>query len=513
MMMKPLFAIAGCALAAALSATGPAASAEPATLTPRLLPAITRVDPRFQSYNVEMAEVVGAQFWAPYPPEGTKDAPRYQEREPLDLRNNRRLLNMTRALGPAYMRVSGTWANSTYFQDDDKPRLAEAPAGFKGVLTRAQWVNVVAFAKAVNAKIVMSFPVSDGTRTPDGTWRPDQARRLLRFTRAIGGSIAAVEPINEPSLRESQGLQKTYNAANFAKDNAAFRSLMSAEFPGIAIAGPSATGDAGTFVRKTATVAALPAAGLMSAQPAPTFDVFTYHHYTAVSERCAPPPYVAKPESGLTEDWLAETDRVYTTYAGLRDRFAPGKPIWVTEIGQAACGGDRWASTWADTFRYVDSMGRLARHGVAASFHNTLAASDYALIDDRTWQPRPSYWAALLWRKTMGETVLDTGSQQGNLRLYAHCLRGRRGGVALVAINLDQTSSALLDVPLGGQRYTLIAETLLSPSVQLNGRQLAMAGDRVPQLRPVASPQGSASLPPASITFLAIPSANNRACR
>ena len=37
--------------------------------------------------------------------------------------------------------------------------------------------------------------------------------------------------------------------------------------------------------------------------------------------------------------------------------------------------------------------------------HNTLAASDYALLDDHTYAPRPNYWAALLWRRLMGTTV------------------------------------------------------------------------------------------------------------
>jgi hypothetical protein len=41
-------------------------------------------------------------------------------------------------------------------------------------------------------------------------------------------------------------------------------------------------------------------------------------------------------------------------------------------------------------------MGRLAQRGVSVIFHNTLAASDYGLIDQQTLEPRPDYWAALL---------------------------------------------------------------------------------------------------------------------
>ena len=74
--------------------------------------------------------------------------------------------------------------------------------------------------------------------------------------------------------------------------------------------------------------------------------------------------------------------------------------------------------------------------------HNTLAASDYALIDEATLRPRPNYWSAVLWRRLMGTTVLDAGaSSTPGLYLYAHCLRGKPGGVALLAINADRSKA------------------------------------------------------------------------
>ncbi len=76
--------------------------------------------------------------------------------------------------------------------------------------------------------------------------------------------------------------------------------------------------------------------------------------------------------------------------------------MWRTESGQAACGGDRWAATFLDSFHYADELSRLARQHVQVVMHNTLAASDYGLIDDVTLMPRPDYWTALLWHKTMG---------------------------------------------------------------------------------------------------------------
>ncbi len=115
-------------------------------------------------------------------------------------------------------------------------------------------------------------------------------------------------------------------------------------------------------------------------------------------------------DAALSADWLSRGASEEEYYAALRDRFEPGKPIWNTETGQAACGGDRWAATFLDTFRYLNQLGSLARLGVQVQIHNTLNASDYGLLDEKTLEPRPNYWAALLWRKLMGTTVLDPGT-------------------------------------------------------------------------------------------------------
>ena len=66
-----------------------------------------------------------------------------------------------------------------------------------------------------------------------------------------------------------------------------------------------------------------------------------------------------------------------------------------------------------------------------------------------------------------------------------------------------------------GERYTLASSAgLLSHSVELNGATLALGKDgSVPVLRGAASPAGTLSLPPASITFVALAGADNASCR
>ena len=95
------------------------------------------------------------------------------------------------AFGPAYVRVSGTWANTAYFYNSDQPAPKTPPKGFGGVLNRQEWKGVIDFASAVDAKLVTSFATSPGTRNPAGVWTEDQARQFLAYTNSIGGSIAA----------------------------------------------------------------------------------------------------------------------------------------------------------------------------------------------------------------------------------------------------------------------------------------------------------------------------------
>jgi hypothetical protein len=115
----------------------------------------------------------------------------------------------------------------------------------------------------------------------------------------------------------------------------------------------------------------------------------------------------------------------------------------------------------------------------------------------------------------MGATVLDPGpSSSENLHLYAQCLRGRPGGVTLLAINADKTSAQTIAIPTGAERYTLTSADLLSSSVELNGSELKLgAGDELPKLNGTNVKAGPVTLAPASITFLALPKADNASCR
>ncbi|MGY3616449.1 hypothetical protein [Bradyrhizobium sp. USDA 10063] len=505
-------------LALAISCWPEAAPADPSVvLAPAAMARIGSIDERFQSYNVEMVEVTGGHFWRPYAdrrkpsskangiPAG-RDPAMYAHRKPIDLANPR-LRKLAAALGPAYLRASGTWANTTYFDDtDDSAR--SPPSGFNGVLTRRQWKGVIDFARAVDARLVTSFATGAGTRDASGVWTPAQAEKLIAATRSLGGKIAAAEFMNEPDLAVMGGAPAGYDAASFGHDIAVFAPFLKRAAPETMLLGPGTVSAGGSSD-------ALGSEKLLAAT-GPVFDAISFHYYGALSPRCskAVPSAAARDSNALSQDWLSGIDHAASFYANLRDRFAPGKPLWITETADAACGGNPWSSTFLDSFRYLDTLGRMAKHQVQVVMHNTLAASDYGLLEEKDFTPRPNYWAALLWRKLMGTTVLDAASVAApRLYLYAHCLRDKSGGVALLAINTDRMASRSLTFSGSAKRYTLTAANLTDTRVRLNGRELKLAADdELPVLQgePIATPR--IDLPPASITFLSVPDAANPAC-
>uniref|UniRef100_Q01WI4 Glycoside hydrolase, family 79 n=1 Tax=Solibacter usitatus (strain Ellin6076) TaxID=234267 RepID=Q01WI4_SOLUE len=509
--------------------------AVPAPIAPGSLPRIGTVDERFQSFNIEMVEVTGGRFWKPYGKQvdailqaqekarkrGDKapagmDPELYQYRAPIDLANPR-LRKLAAALGPAYLRVSGTWANSTYFHDSESQPPATPPEGFGSVLTRAQWKGVVDFARAVNAKLITSFATSTGTRDETGVWTPRQARQFLDYTKSVKGSIAAAEFMNEPNFAVLAGVPKGYDAKAYARDLAVFLPFAKKEAPDMVILGPGSVGEGGSLVKEGAS---LPFPMLKSedllAATGPVFDAFSYHFYGAVSQRCASMgPGGTTPVDALSDEWLARTNSAEAYYRGMRDRFNFGKPMWLTETADAACGGNPWGATFLDSFRYVNQLGSLAKRIVQVVAQNTLSASDYGLVDERTLTPRPNYWSAVLWRRFMGATVLEAGPvSEPAIHVYAHCLAGVPGGVALLAINADRGVYKPIEVAVAAERYTLTATDLLGSAVRLNGSELRLGYDgELPRFVPVPSPAGQVMLAPASITFLAIPAANNQSCR
>jgi heparanase 1 len=499
-------------------------------VAPQSMKVIGEVDPRYVSYNVETVEVTGGRFWAPYKSKGQEPPPTaagknqpagldpslFQYRAPINLANPK-LRKLAAALAPAYIRVSGTWRNSTYFQDNDDPPMKTPPAGFAGVLTRAQWKGVIDFSHATGTEIVTSVATSIGTRDASGVWTPTQAKAWLDYTKRIGGHIAATEFMNEPTFPATGAAPAGYDAKMFAEDVKTFRSFLQMESPKTVFLGPGSVGEGISLTPPGMPGPKMIATEDMLKASGPIFDAFSYHFYPTVSSRCLGPlaaKFGMHQDDLLKPDWFDRNKVVERFYADLRDRYMPGKDLWLTETGEAGCGGDKWSSTFVDTFRYIDQLGSLAQHGVKTVMQNTLASSDYGLLDEDTLEPRPNYWAALMWKRTMGTTVLDPKSNaSAPLRFYAQCAKDLKGGVTLAVLNTDEKEAHALQISASAQRYTLSSPDLFSRITLLNGVQLAAnQNGELPRLKPQVAEAGNVVFAPLTITFLVMQAAANRSC-
>jgi hypothetical protein len=478
------------------------------------LPFVHQTDERFQSYQIGFSHLTGGETWKSFEKLGGQPAKSIAEareaRSATDL-ENRRLRNLTAALAPLYIRYSGTTANNVYFQDNDAPQLAVPPKGYKVVLTRKSWKVALEFADAVNAKVVTSFTISSGVRDSNHDWTPAMAKPWLAYTRKLGRSIYAAELYNEPNAPEYPELPKGYSADQYGRDFNRFRSFMGKAAPAVKLAGP---GNAMLGIPGVEAIMKPSPEDYAQANPRPRFAIFSYHFYPVLSQRCAAAnsSQSIAADKALDPEFLARPERQLLKITALRDRYAPGAPIWLTETGGAACGGLQWQPTFLDMFRYADTHARLAKGGLDAIFTHALISGSNGVIDEKTLEPNASYWSAVLWRKLMGRRVLDAGVNQTGLHVYAHCLRGSRGGVALLALNMKDRADAV-GVEGRAAVYSLTAPELQGKTVMLNGKPLAIGkDDSVPAMLPRAA-SGQVELAPYSVNFIALPRAGNAACR
>ncbi len=495
-------------------------------LNPTTLRQLRCVDERLMSYNVEMTEVTGGTFWMPYTPgqiAGTEKVPPLTSMaelgklqtwyDPIDL-TNEKLLALAKALGPVWVRVSGTWANKTYYNFDGKYAPGVVPEGFQNVLQKEQWLGVLDFVKAVDGKLLISFANCQGIHSAQEPWSPWQAKQIMDLSIAYGVPVNAVEFTNEPNIMSTSGFPKGYDADCFCRDQEICNGWLKENYPDVLIVGPSSTdstilamgpGDKGGAGIADAITDAVTTEDLMRQYQVP-FDVLSYHYYNGISERLESvmPSCHWQGEEAHTDEYLSMAGRCARGYLPIRDKYVPGGQIWVTESADGGGGGDTWGSTYLDVLRTLNELADFATVTDGIIFHNTLASSDYGFLAHGSFNPRPNYFAVLLWNTLMGTTVYDTG--MGDAHIYCHSRRDGQAGYVYLVINNSLTEDITVELPKEAVRYTLDGNGDLRNSVMyLNGKPLA-AGSKgeLPDLTGEAVEAGIVCVAPGSCTFFVL---------
>lgn len=500
-------------------------------LDPTKLKEVRTVDERLVSYNVEMTEVTGGTFWRSYTPgqiAGTEEFPQIKSLAdfsfddagslmevfpPADLYNER-LRKLAREIGPAWVRVSGSWATDTYY-DFDGHTNGEAPEGFRAVLTKDMWIGVLDFVKAIGAKLMISVANCPGTHDGLGPWKSDQAKLIFDFSRDYGVPINAAEFMNEPNMVSTVKIPG-YGVKEYARDQDLFARFIHENYPECMVVASSACGDDVQVNGQSAGVSGV--SDMMKkfgmevfstddlidlAEEAP--DVFSYHYYNGISERLAVLGVHWDPEQTLSEQYLIAAGASAAYYAPRRDKWAPGAQMWVTESGDAGGGGNTWASTYMDVFRTLNELGSFSAITDGIIFHNTLSSSDYGYLDRKTHLPRPNWWAVVLWNRIMGQKVFENPEPVEGAHVYVHDRADGKDGYAALVINNSKTDATTVKLPKDAEVYVLSAETIRSQTMKLNGKDLVLGeNDEVPALDPVAVPAGDFTLEPATMAFIVL---------
>lgn len=499
-------------------------------LNPKSLRELHVGSDRLVSYNVEMTEITGGTFWKaytlgqiagtePFVVKGgfggntTANSELMQYYEPIDLYNEK-LRKLAKEIGPAWVRVSGTWSTKTYY-DFDGHTNGVIPEGYNAVMTRAQWIGVLDFCKFLGAKLLISVADCEGLHHADEPWNPSQAEQIFALSKEYGVSIDAAEFVNEPNLLAISGCPKGYTAQQFVRDQDIFIRWLKANYPDCLYVGPCTVEGVGGATEEHKSQGGgigdiLPQCStddlMNSAQE--KLDVYSYHYYNGVSERLESimPHSHWKADAATTEAYLSVATNMAKFHAEKRDIYCPGGEMWVTESGDAGGGGDTWASTYLDVFRTLNELGGFSTVTKGIIFHNTLASSDYGYLQPEVFDPRPNYFAVLLWNRLMGTTVYDSAEPvREGAHVYAHSRADGKPGKAYLVINNSLTDTTTVTLPKDAEIYQLSAETLRSQTMLCNGKALVLGeNNALPEIAPVAASAGELVLPAATCIFIVL---------
>jgi len=494
---------------------------------------IREMNPRLMSYNVEMTEVTGGTFWKAYTERqiaGTEEFPKLeggfsnhtamaglmQYYPPIDT-TNEKLIKLAKEFGPVWVRVSGTWATKTYY-DFDGTTGGKAPQGYQSVLTKEQWANILGFVKAVDAKLLVSVSNCAGDHDENnGPIKLTQIEKLFAVTDELGGRIDALEFMNEPNMLQISGAPLGYDFADYIRDQDIINGWVRENYPDCLIVGPCNTGmaDEKSNDEKISQMGAgmgnmfkMGTAHDLLRGHQVKMDVYSYHYYNGISERLAGmmPTGHWPAQAAHTDAYLQVAPGICYMNIPVRDQYMPGAEMWVTESGDAGGGGDTWASTYLDVLRTLNELGSFCTLTNGVIFHNTLASSDYGFLQHGTFDPRPNYFAVLLWTRLMGETVYACGNPNvEGAHLYCHSRKDGKDGYVYLLINNSLTDATTVELPGKAKLYELSGNGNMRNKVMyLNGEPLTLQENNELPCLCGKDVEGTLSIAPGSCAFIVI---------
>jgi heparanase 1 len=286
---------------------------------------------KFLSVAIDLAQVLGDKWWDPkadveWGLVGSRQG-RYDS-EPFDF-NRKRLINMSKALGPGYLKIGGAKADFLCY-------FGEIKENCDSVLTKERWDEINKFALDSGFEIIFTLNGGLGARNEKKEWDPEFARELVEYSVKKKYPVGAWKLGGEANAFLLQGLKWRISSRQLAKDYSVFKKFVE-----------ESRSDAKVLPHASAF---WPVIGEPFSIMKPYLkkvdglDVVSWHYYPTQSSRC--PVFVrrAKPEMMLKPERLDSFKYWNRKVSGLRDRYSSSSEVWLTETGHAQCGGQKGVS-------------------------------------------------------------------------------------------------------------------------------------------------------------------------
>ncbi|XP_033138442.1 heparanase-like protein 1 [Brassica rapa] len=268
-----------------------------------------------------------------------------------------------------------------------------------------------------------------------GAWNHVNTQDFINYTVSNGYVIDSWEFGNELS---GTGVGASVSAELYGKDVIVLRDIIDKMYKDSKLTKPLLVAPGGFYEQQWYTK-------LLEISGQDVVDVVTHHIYNLGSGN--DPQLVKKI---LDPSYLSRIAETFKNVNKTIQEHGPWASPWVGESGGAYnSGGRRVSDTFIDSFWYLDQLGMSSKHNTKVYCRQTLVGGFYGLLEKGTFVPNPDYYSALLWHRLMGKGVLSVQTDgPPQLRVYAHCSKGREG-VTLLLINLSNQSDFTVSVSNG----------------------------------------------------------------
>jgi heparanase 1 len=430
---------------------------------------VAELSSRYLSMTIDTSLVLGGHWWGTS--KGVSRGVAIDRVVPLDLRDAR-LIAFSKFLAPSMIRIGGTEADRVGYRirgkNDRKrgrPIDSVASSDLELVLKKRLWKRINVFASTVGFQILFVVNAGPGQRDDHGAWMDSSARALMTYTAEKRFPVRAWELGNEVNAYPViYGFGNRVRASRYVEDFGRFSQLIRNVHPRALAVGPAsavipAIGEPNPII---------PALGRSEAMR--PNNVMSWHYYPQQSSRGRFANRRASEKTLLVPRHLDSVQKQVRRVV----KNARGRPVWMTETGHALYGGEHGLSdTYLSSIWWLDQLGLLAREGVSRVFRQSLVGSDYGLLDQNTFEPRPDYYASFLWKKLMGKRVFKAdvvGKSSGKIRAYYHSSVNKLRSFCLLLVSLRDAHSLIAVAGPVWRRY------VIEPVGGICSSQLALNG-------------------------------------